>query len=397
MSNVVENPPHLLHVFATFVPAGPQLRTTALLREFGGAFRHTVVAMDGRTGAAATVDRTVALRCVEPPPKAGSLATAWRMRRLLARERPDLLLTYGFGSLDAIVAARTLGMRRVIHHEDGFGPDEAQALKRRRIAYRRLVLPWCHRVVVISENLRTIAAQRWRLAPECVAFIPNGIHVERFEPADRNLALRKELRLADDAFIVGAVGHLRPEKNLPRLLRAAAADAAAGTNVVVLLVGDGPERATLVAEAERLGLRERVHFAGHHADPRPLYRMMDAFALSSDTEQMPMALLEAMASSLPIVATDVGDVRRMVPDDQQPFVVDARAADVDARLAVALQSLSSDLPRSHQLGDANRCFVRERFPFDRMVAAYCALISEAIGNGFRMEATPPARSSARAN
>jgi glycosyltransferase involved in cell wall biosynthesis len=384
MPVTVERPrrqPHLLHVFPTFVPAGSQLRTTALMHEYGDEFRHSVIALDGRTSAAGTAGSGIALRCIDPPPKGGSLFTALRLRRLLQSERPDLLLTYGFGSIDAILAARALGMRGIVHHEDGFGPDETQVLKRRRVLFRRLALPWCRRVVVVSENLHKIATERWRLDPALVSFIPNGIRVERFEPADRNPALRRELGLGQDEIVVGAVGHLRAEKNFARLLRAVAASRG---NPVVLLVGEGRERERLVADAVHLGLRDRIRLVGHVADPRPLYRMMDVFALSSDTEQMPLVLLEAMASALPIVATDVGDVSRMVPQSQRPYIVDVCVQDTDARMAAAISALAASELLRHALGAENRRYVRERFPFERMLEAHRGHITDALsldGNG----------------
>ena len=108
------------------------------------------------------------------PPKAGSLATTRRLRKLLEEEQPDLVLTYGWGAFDTLFAARSLGFRRVIHHEEGFNEDEADQFKSRRIWARRLVLPGAAIVVVPSERLRTIAVDLWKLPPERVCLIPNS-------------------------------------------------------------------------------------------------------------------------------------------------------------------------------------------------------------------------------
>jgi glycosyltransferase involved in cell wall biosynthesis len=370
----VPDRPHLLHVFSTFVPAGPQVRTASLLEAFGDAFRHSLVAMDGRLDARELVDDAVDVTYLDAPPKAGSLRTVPRMASLIRDARPDLVLTYNFGAIDTALALRTFRGPPLVHHEDGFRPDEASALKRRRSWLRRAALARAAAVVVISENLRRIALDAWRLDRDRVHFIPNGIEAERFEPADGNPALRAELGIPADAFVVGAVGHLRPEKNVARLLRAAAR--VEGAHVLVL--GEGPEREALEAVAASRELAGRVHFAGYHADPRGHYRAMDAFALSSDTEQMPIALLEAMATSLPVAATDVGDVRAILPDAQAEFVVPLGERCLEG-LSHALGRLAAAPDTRARLAAANRERILKRFTKQRMVAAYRELYERALG------------------
>ena len=363
--------PHLLHVFSTFVAAGPQVRTVGLIERFGDAFRHTLVAMDGRVDAAELLPPG-ALEVVEPPPRAGSLKTLPAMRKRIRAVAPDAVLTYNFGAMDAALAARTLGLP-LVHHEDGFLPDEADRQLKRRGMYRRVALSGARAVVVISENLQRIALEQWRLRPALVHFIPNGIDVRRFEPRDGNPALRAELGLPADALVVGAVGHLRVEKNLPRLIEALAL--CADERLHLLALGDGPERGAIEAAAEAHGLRGRVHLVGHRADPRPYYRAMDVFASASDTEQMPISLLEAMASALPAAATDVGDVRAMLPEEQRHLVTPTEAP----ALAAALGTLAGDPGLRAELGRANRARAEERFDRDAMTRTYQELYASAAG------------------
>ena len=318
--------PHLLHVFPNFVPTGPELRTVELIGAFGRDFRHSIVSMDGRTTAAGRLPPDADVRLLPAPPKAGSLATTRRLRRLLRAERPDLVLTYNWGAFDMLLAARSLGFRRVIHHEEGFNEDEAERPRRRRVWARRLVLPGAAAVVVPSECLRSLAVDLWRLPAERVRLIPNGIRLDRFLPVqfqsvNGNPGLRARLGIPAAAFVVGTVGSLRAVKNHARLLEAVAKAAAAGLDIHLLLVGDGEERPALESRAAAPDLAGRVCFAGYQEEPSPFYQVMDLFALTSDTEQMPVALLEAMASTLPVLSTDVGDVRAMLPPEQAPFLV----------------------------------------------------------------------------
>jgi len=129
--------PHLLHVFSTFVPAGPEVRTTRIIAGLGQEFRHSILAMDGRTSAAKELPADAPARIMDNLPPAGTLQTTLNLRRLLQRERPDLVLTYNWGAFDAILAARSLGWKRLIHHEEGFNLDEAVTFKRRRVLARR--------------------------------------------------------------------------------------------------------------------------------------------------------------------------------------------------------------------------------------------------------------------
>lgn len=361
--------PHLLHVFSNFVPTGPELRTVELIGAFGRDLRHSIVSMDGRTSAASRLPPDAGARLLPAPPKAGSLATARRLRRLLQHERPDLVLTYNWGAFDMLLAARSLGFRRVIHHEEGFNEDEAERFKTRRIWARRHVLPGAAAVVVPSERLRSLAVDLWHLPPEKVRQIPNGIHLDRFVPADRNPELRARLGLPAEAFVAGTAGSLRAVKNHARLLEAIAKAATEGLDLHLLLVGDGEERSALETRAAAPDLAGRVTFAGHQEEPAPFFRAMDLFALTSNSEQMPVALLEAMASSLPVVATGVGDVRAMLPPEQAPFLV---PSDRDA--AESLASRIADLARlsdlRRELGAFNRKRAEDRYGFDAMCASY---------------------------
>ena len=126
--------------------------------------------MDGRLSALDLLTAGEA-RAIAPPARRGPGGRARALRSLLRSEGPDLLCTYNWGSFDAVLAARSLGFRRHIHHEDGFNIDEATRQKRRRILARRLLLPRAHRVIVPSERLRSIALETWRLPADKVTLI----------------------------------------------------------------------------------------------------------------------------------------------------------------------------------------------------------------------------------
>src|SRR5262249_53018191 len=154
------------------------------------------------------------------PPRASTPRTALALASLLRREQPDLLLTYNWGALDALLAARLVGQTAVVHHEDGFRPDEVDGFKRRRVWARRLVLPRARALIVPSFRLEEIARGLWRLPTARVRRIANGLRTADFPVCDGNPARRRELGIPVDACVVGFVGHLRAEKNPVRLIDA---------------------------------------------------------------------------------------------------------------------------------------------------------------------------------
>jgi glycosyltransferase involved in cell wall biosynthesis len=350
-------PPLLLHAFATFAVGGPQMRFAALANRFGARARHAVIAMDGNLAAR---DRLSPDLAVAYPPvvirKGDTLGNVRRFAAQLRSLRPDLLVTYNWGAIEWAMANALIG-RRHVHIEDGFGPEEQARQLPRRALTRRLVLRRAT-VVLPSRTLRRIATDIWRLPARCVRYVPNGIDLARFRPAEPG---------ARAVPVIGTVAGLRPEKNLARLLRAFAALPAPAR---LRIVGDGPQRPALAALTAALGIAERVEFMGAMADPAPAYRGFDLFALSSDTEQMPLSVLEAMASALPVAATDVGDVAGMLAEPNRRFVV----ARDEAALAGALAALLADPALRQALGAANRARAEAEFDQERMFATYGALL-----------------------
>lgn len=363
--------PSVLHVFPTFVPAGRETRAAILMNAFGARWRHTIVALDGRLDALSLVEARGEVRVQAPPPAKGGFAAFRQWRALLARLRPDLVLTYNWGAFDAVLAARSLGLP-LVHHEDGFNSDEAARQLPRRVWARRLVLRGAQ-LVVPSRKLREIALDDWRLAPSRVHHIDNGIDLARYAPRDGAPALRERLGIPREVPVVGWLGHLRPVKN-PRRFLSAMARVAHEHKAWALVVGDGEERAACEALVARTHtLQGRVVFAGHQADPREHLRAMDAFCISSDSEQMPIALVEAMASALPAACTDVGDVRAMLCAEEAPYIVPLAEHETAWPLAEALDSLLGDPALRERIGAENRARALAAYGRDAMAGAHEAV------------------------
>jgi glycosyltransferase involved in cell wall biosynthesis len=364
-------PRHLFHVFPTFAVGGAQMRFTRIAAALGARCRHTVLGLSGDYGCRRLVDADLDVRYHDMAidPRRG-LANLPLIRRTLRRLRPDLLVSYNFGSIEWPLANVLRPIAPHVHFEDGFGPEEAERQLPRRVWARRVALARSRAVVVPSLTLQRIATEVWRLPAARVRYVPNGIDIAPFAgPGEPGLLPDGALLAAVP--VVGTVAALRPEKNLGRLLRAFAQAREAVPAARLLIVGDGPARAGLQAEAAALGIAEAVTFAGYIADPGRVLPLLDVFALSSDTEQMPLSVLEAMAAALPVAGVDVGDVRTMVAEANRRFVV---ARGDEAGLAQAIATLLADPDLARCLGAGNRAAVVERFPPDRMFRTYEALL-----------------------
>jgi len=359
--------PRLLHVFPSFVVGGAQMRFAAIANHAGDAFAHSIIAMDGRTAARDLLAASVPVDFPEIETKAGNFpARVVRFATFVRQMRPQRLITSNWGSIDWAFARALAGTPHV-HMEDGFGPEERDRQLARRVLTRRLILRRSE-VILPSQTLLHIASHIWRLPAHRLHHISNGIDLARFAP-----------RAARDQGppVIGTVAALRAEKNIARLLEAFAIVRAQITARLVI-VGDGAERSSLEQRATALGIAADVTFAGHSAATENFYAGFDVFALSSDTEQMPLSVLEAMACGLPVAATDVGDVRGMLAKENAPGIAAKSAAALaDALLAV----ISSPC----DIGAANRRRAEAQFSSASMVDSHIDLWNCKPQGGRRFE------------
>lgn len=367
----------LLHVFPSFGAGGVPIRMTEMMNRLGPRYRHLVLALDGVDEARRRLDPATA---VEFPAllfdKKRPVASLAAFARALRRLRPDLLLTYNWGAMEWAAVNRFLRVAPHIHFESGFGPDEADRQIKRRVLFRRFALARSAAVVVPSRTLERLATEVWRLPPTQLRLVPNGVDLDRFGRAPAPDAIPGFTK-KDGELVVGTVAPLRAEKNLHRLLRAFAA-LSAEPPARLLLVGDGPERASLAAAAAELGLAARVFFAGHVEAPEKVLRLIDVFVISSDTEQMPNALLQAMAASRAVAGVDVGDVKEIVAPENRRFVV---KREDEAGLTGAMATLLLDARLRAAVGANNRARAEAVYGIERMVEAYRALFEAALAEG----------------
>jgi glycosyltransferase involved in cell wall biosynthesis len=259
----------------------------------------------------------------------------------------------------------------LVHHEDGFNEDEAGGLKPSRNFYRRIALGRSAAVVVPSRALERIALEVWTQPRSKVRLIPNGIDTAAYGARQRRDALPRLVKQRGELWI-GTLAGLRKVKDLPALVRAFRG---LPDEWQLVIAGEGPERAAILAEAATCGLEHRVHLAGF-VEPVKAVGLFDVFALSSRSEQFPISVVEAMAAGLPIAAPRVGDVAAMVASENGPLL---SAPGDETGLAHALHTLAADPGLRKRIGQANRAKAVAEYDERRMIERYRALYGGLVG------------------
>jgi len=219
------------------------------------------------------------------------------------------------------------------------------------------------RIFTVSEALRKELLAREHLDAKRVVTVYNGIDVKRFQQGGDRLAVLRSLGMPPLGQVVGTIARLAPQKGVAYFIEAAAM-LVKDYQVNFVIIGDGPLRRRLEAEAAERGLGQRVFFAGERRDIPEILSALDLFVLPSVTEGFPLTLLEAMAAGKPVVATTAGGIPEAVVDQRTGLLVPPRDAQA---LAWAIATLLVDRNQAARFGLAGRERVLERFTVEVMI------------------------------
>ncbi|MEK9212488.1 glycosyltransferase [Sphingomonas sp. 2378] len=369
-------PLNILHLHSSFSLGGKEARAVALMNAFGDAAKHTIVsAMPDELGARDSIAKDIRYEIAQDAPSLTGKPSVKRYEAIAAyMRRFDLVLTYNWGAIDGVMARRVYpkGAPPLVHHEDGFNADEARGLKLERNIYRRIALSAANALAVPSHVLEGIALRTWKQPAERVHRIPNGIATALYARDPDPNGIPGFVRQPKE-IVVGALAGLRVVKNLPMLVRAMGGIPG---RFRLVIVGEGPERATIQQAAAAMGIADRLVMPGFLERPYNYIRHFDIVALSSLSEQAPISVLEGMAAGLPIASLPVGDVRSMVSEANQPFIADAPN---EVRLRDVIQALIAHPELRAQAGAANQQRARAEFDQSHMVARYKTLYEQVLG------------------
>lgn len=359
-------PLHIVHAVLNLECGGLE-HVVSDLAETGLKAEHrvTVICLEQK-GTLASRLETLGINVISLAKPAGLQIVRMRraLRRLLVKLQPDVVHCHQIGALFYIApVSRAARVPVTVHTEHG--KHFEGHVKMRWLG--RYAAWHADRYFCVSQDIATEVVLQKIVSPHKVEVVPNGIDTSKFSRGMDALEVRQELGIPIDAQVIGTVGRLAEIKRQNLLIRAFSLLLREIPDAHLLLVGDGPLRKELESLAAGLGVSDRIRFTGYRDDRERLYRAMDLFALTSRSEGMPLSVLEAWASEIPVVAACVGGIPELVDDGQNGVLI----ADAEpARWADELAKLLGDQAFCARLVIAGRKRVEDQHSLLSMLRHY---------------------------
>lgn len=351
----------MVHVVYAFGTGGMEKGIAAVIAGSSPEFRHTVVCLKSTGESQRLLPQGTPVLSLDKPP-GNSLRFVKTLAHTLRRLEPQVVHTRNWGGTDGIVAAKLAGIRNVVHGVHGWDMTDPHGRNKKRILFRRFASRWVSEYTCVSKQMELWLRDTIRVR-KAVTQIYNGVDTVTCSPENEGAKkTRAELGIPSDAFVIGTVGRLDPIKDHPALFRAFNIVQQKAPNTALVVVGDGVERKRLEALAG-----EGVVFLGNRLDVPELLRIFDVFVLTSKNEGISNTILEAMATAVPVVATNVGGNPELVKDGSTGFLV--KPGDFES-MASALVCYFEDPDLRIRHGKAGRDKAIKEFGVQKMVRSY---------------------------
>lgn len=373
--------PLIAHVVYRFDTGGLENGLVNLINHMPAeAYRHVVIALTQVTDFRHRVRRAdVEFIALDKPP-GHALKLYPRLARLFRQLQPAIVHTRNLAALECTLPAWWAGVPVRVHGEHGRDVEDMHGTSRKYQWLRRAYKPWVTHYVALSRDLAGYLRDRVHVADERLSQVYNGVDTDRFRPAAGPKPPIEGCPFAPDRhWLVGTVGRMQQVKDQASLARAFVqllqAQPALRDRVRLVMIGSGPLREQVQAIVDEAGLAELCWLPGERADVADVMRSLSCFVLPSLAEGISNTILEAMASGLPVVATDVGGNAELVEDGVTGMIVPA--AD-PAALARAIGVLAQDPGRAADMGTAGRARAVGQFSLQAMVARYQGIYDQQL-------------------
>jgi len=289
--------------------------------------------------------------------------------------KPTIVHTRNWAGMDGIIAAKIAGVPIIVHGEHGFEITDLISQNKKRKFIRKLVLStMVDKIVTVSKNLKNRLINEIKIKPEKIIHIPNGVDTNKFNIYRKEFT-RKKFGFKKEDFIIGIVARLDSIKNHKTLFFAFKEIVKNYPQVKLIIVGDGPLREELKEKSYQLGIKNKVIFMGERDNVPEILKTFDIFVLPSLNEGMSNTILEAMATGIPVIASNVGGNPELVIDGETGFLFPTN--DVESLVQkIKTYILYPELEQKHGYNARKR--VEEKFSLDQMVRRYEELYVELV-------------------
>ena len=348
---------HILHVVPGLGAGGMELAMAGVVKGLtGSAMEHAIVCLKGRAEIRDRLPIETVIHCLNSKPNEPQLP--FRLARLVRQLRPDVIHARNWGAWPDIAIARLLVRPLTPFIFSFHGLGEAGYMPWRRRLASAILVHLTSNLFTVSKQSKEMLVKYWGWPKHQTEIIPNGVDTKIFQPHPRPNNKRP---------VIGSVGNLRSVKNHALILKACSQLVTEGVDLEIRIAGEGDQREPLTSLAQTLGLTDRLYLPGRVEDIPGFLNGLDVFVLSSDSEQHPNALNEALACGVPSVATRVGCAADLLDGGRCGRII--RPGQVH-ELTDALRELAQDRPLRHALGEAGMNYVRAHFSLDVMVRKY---------------------------
>ncbi len=337
-------------------------------------YRHAIVCLTRFTDFRHRITRPgVEVIALDKQPGIG-LGTHVKLWRLLRQMKPTILHTYNLATAEYAFTAAMAGVPVRVHAEHGRDAGDPEGKNPKHQLLRRLLLPFIDSYVAVSADLAQWLKHDVRIPEGKVLFIDNGVDTTRFCPAEGNSPASVPFGIPAGSFVIGTVGRIQDVKDHASLVQAFIALRALlpsqQDQLRLVIVGAGPLLPKLQQQVDAAGIGHLVLLPGGRNDIADVMKAFSVFAMSSIAEGMPVTLLEAMSSGLPVVSTRVGGIPDVVIDHETGALVPARDP---AAMAAALAVYAQDPALVRRHGATARDRIVKKYSIDAMLASYTAL------------------------
>ena len=372
MRHAADPRPLVAHVVFRFDVGGLENGVVNLINHMPSeAYRHAVISLTEITDFKRRIVRDdVSFIALAKPPG----HTLWiypQLWRLLRRLRPAIVHSRNLAALEVSVPAWAAGVPVRIHGEHGRDIGDLDGLNRKNQWLRRFYRPFVSHYIALSRDLEDYLTLRVGMPPARVAQIYNGVDVQRFHPLAQRQAIAGCPFTDPGCWLVGSVGRMQQVKDQTTLaqafIRVLATFPELRKRLRLVMIGEGPLRAQAQAMLEEAGVAELAWLPGQRDDIAEILRGLDCFVLPSLAEGISNTILEAMASGLPVIATDVGGNAELIEAGRSGELV---AVSDPQAMAEQIARYAQDAPQARAAGLAGRARVENEFSLQAMSRSY---------------------------